>query len=280
MTARRRSDRPTESRTFTMSEVEVREAGSALDLEGYASVFSAPYSMGWYTETVDPGSFAKTLTESPDVRLLVNHDGLPLARTRSGTLRLSTDSTGLHVAATLDPADPDVMSLVPKMKRGDLDQMSFGFRTIRDIWSEDYTERALTELSLADGDVSVVTYPASPTTSVALRSALRDGGLDLGPAPLPQALRTAVREVREGKVLSQANLDLLGRVLESLALIDGGLDAADSALDQAQADLAGLLGVANPDPDVADDTADEVEPVQANASRLALARRKVVLLGL
>src|ERR1035437_9561901 len=100
--------------------LEVREGSDALTLTGYASTFEQPYDMGWYAETVNSGAFKRTLGQSPDVRLLINHAGLPLARTASGTLTLDTDSRGLHVSATLDPSDPDVASLVPKMKRGDL----------------------------------------------------------------------------------------------------------------------------------------------------------------
>ena len=37
--------------------------------------------MGGYTETIARGAFTKTLSERPDVQLLINHEGLPLART-------------------------------------------------------------------------------------------------------------------------------------------------------------------------------------------------------
>jgi hypothetical protein len=46
-----------------------------------------------------------------------------LARTKSGTLRLAEDERGLRIDATLDPTDPDVQRLIPKMKRGDMSQM-------------------------------------------------------------------------------------------------------------------------------------------------------------
>jgi HK97 family phage prohead protease len=54
------------------------------------------------------------------VRLLLNHDGLPLARTTSGTLKLREDKRGLHFEADLDPNDPDVQRIAPKVQRGDL----------------------------------------------------------------------------------------------------------------------------------------------------------------
>ena len=144
--------------------------------EGYASVFDTPYSMGPFWEQVDKRAFNRTLNASPDVRLLVDHAGQPLARTKSGTLELHADTQGLHARATLDSSDPDVQRVLPKMRRGDLDQMSFSFRVVGAAGDEwDYgverTLRTLRELSLADQDVSIVTYPASHTTTASVRDA-------------------------------------------------------------------------------------------------------------
>jgi HK97 family phage prohead protease len=106
--------------------------------------------------------------------LLVNHDGVPLARSRGGegTLTLSSDDVGLKVRAELDPANPTVQELRSAMNRGDLDQMSFAFRIPkgegRQEWSKDYTVRTIREVQLFD--VSVVTYPANPATVAKLRN--------------------------------------------------------------------------------------------------------------
>lgn len=141
-----------------------------MKFSGYASVTDTPYDMGWYTESIKRGAFAKTLAEKPDVQLLVNHGGLPLARTLSGTMSLSEDRTGLLVDADLDGEDPDVLGLARKMKRGDIDQMSFAFRTTRQEWNEDYTDRQITECNIHRGDVSVVNQGANPATSASVRS--------------------------------------------------------------------------------------------------------------
>lgn len=167
-----------------MTQVERRMAATVLEvrdndnegvtLTGYASTFNEPYDMGWYTESVDPGAFKRTLGRNPDVRLLINHADLPLARTTSGTLTLDTDKRGLRVSTSLDPSDPDVARLVPKMKRGDLNQMSFAFRIDGDegdAWAPDFSTRTLRSLDLNNGDVSVVTYPANPNASAGIRAA-------------------------------------------------------------------------------------------------------------
>lgn len=215
--------------------LEVRAAGTDVILEGYASTFNQPYDMGVYTETVSPGAFRKTLQEKPDVRFLLNHDGLPLARTTSGTLELAEDSTGLHMRASLDPSDPDVARIVPKMQRGDLTQMSFAFRTIKDEWSNDYSTRTMRELSLRDGDVSLVTYPANPNATAKMRAARQAVAM----APL---FARIVSELREGNPLSPATFDVLQKILDAMA-------AADMELDQALVDLSSLMGVPNPDED-------------------------------
>ena len=158
-------------RRMAATVLEVRDDDAdGITLTGYASTFDDPYDMGWYTETVESGAFKRTLGRKPDVRLLLNHDGLPLARTTSKTLTLDTDSKGLRVSASLDPSDPDVAGMVPKMLRGDLNQMSFAFRVDSDVWEDDFTRRTLRELDLNNGDVSVVTYPANPNAKAGLRS--------------------------------------------------------------------------------------------------------------
>ena len=169
-----------EVRQYGISNVEVREEGDggAVTFAGYASVFNHDYEVydafGAFTERLAPGAFTRTLQDAPDVMLLVNHQGLPLARTKSGTLRLAEDNIGLRVEAQLDPSDPDVQAVLPKMRRGDVDEMSFAFRVNEQQWSEDYSDRTITEVNLARGDVSIVSYGANPATVAALRAALAD----------------------------------------------------------------------------------------------------------
>ncbi|WP_446224968.1 HK97 family phage prohead protease [Nocardia sp. IBHARD005] len=164
-----------EHRSLPAGDFEIRKTGDSLRLSGYASVFDAPYDvyggapMGW-SETIARQAFDVTLSEKPDLHLLINHEGMPLARTKSGTLQLSTDKKGLLVGADLDRTDPDVQRLEAKMARGDMDEMSFAFRVKAQSWNEDETERTITEVSLHKGDVSVVNFGANPATSAQLRS--------------------------------------------------------------------------------------------------------------
>jgi HK97 family phage prohead protease len=163
-----------ERRGMPFKGVELRAApdgtgGDVLTFTGYACVTEASYEMqdwlGPYTEVVRAGAFKKTLSESADVPFLINHGGMTLARTKSGTLQLAEDSTGLHAEASLDPSNPVVQSLRSAMERGDLDEMSFAFWVTRQQWSPDFEQRDILEVALNKGDVSVVNYGANPHTA-------------------------------------------------------------------------------------------------------------------
>ena len=162
-----------ERRDFTTEDVEIREASDGkLKFSGYASTSETPYSVGGFEETFARGAFKRCLQEDPDVVLLIEHKGLPLARTKSGTMTLSEDQRGLKVDAELDPSDPDVRAILPKMKRGDLTEMSFAFRATDDEWSERDTKRVVRSATIHKGDVSIVTHGANETTTSSLRSCL------------------------------------------------------------------------------------------------------------
>ena len=91
-------------------------------------------------ETIRAGAFDKSIREKDDVRFLLNHDGVPLARTKSGTMTLEADEFGLLVDADLDPSSPIVAGLRSAMDRGDMDQMSFAFEVTRQEWSPDWSQ--------------------------------------------------------------------------------------------------------------------------------------------
>jgi HK97 family phage prohead protease len=191
----------TERRTFTVRDIEARQAeDGTMRMAGYAAVFNEASLPLPFIEKIAPGAFTKTLQETPDVRLLANHEGLPMARTKNGTMRLYEDETGLYFEAELADTQ-EARDLYTLVARGDVDQMSFAFRVIRQNWSKDRTERTLTEVSLADGDVSIVTYPAYPATSVEAR----------------EAIKRAILEIKEGREVTGDSLLVLESVFGDLA---------------------------------------------------------------
>lgn len=149
---------------------EVREESGQIRVSGYAAVFGEETDIGgMFTEVIERGAFVDSIGRD-DVVFLIEHDGLPLARTRSGTLTLKEDERGLHMDAGLDATDPDVARIIPKMKRGDLDKMSFAFIPEVQEWDDSVEppKRSIKKASLYD--VSVVTTPAYSGTEIGLRS--------------------------------------------------------------------------------------------------------------
>lgn len=163
-----------EIRTLSVP-VEIRAAADgSFKVEGYAAVFNQETDIGGiFREVIRPGAFTNALKRGDDVTFLINHGGLPLARTRSGTLKLTEDDHGLKVSTQLDGEDPDVKSIVRKMQRGDLDKMSFAFSVPEggQNWlgsADELDLREVTDTMLFD--VSIVNEPAFSGTSIALRS--------------------------------------------------------------------------------------------------------------
>ena len=171
---RERLERTNEIRSFTIDDLEMRDgADGSITFEGIASVVDTPYGVrdqyGEYEETIATGAFHRTIRQKSDVRLLKNHDASNVfARTKSGTMELFDDPHLRVMAPSLDPANPAVQVLRSELKRGDIDQMSIGMRVKDQVWSEDMQTRTIKEIALSE--VSIVAFPASPTTSATVRS--------------------------------------------------------------------------------------------------------------
>lgn len=154
---------------------ETREDGENLSIEGYFAVFNSIYEIvPGMSESIAPGAFSKTL--SGDIRALINHDTtLVLGRTKANTLQLREDNHGLWGHIDINPNDTDAMNLYERVKRGDVDQCSFGF----DILSEETDFRddgsvhwTIKEVELYE--VSPCTFPAYEETNISARAKERE----------------------------------------------------------------------------------------------------------
>lgn len=116
-------------RTVT-TQFETREEGDSPHISGYFAVFGSNYEIApGMSESIAPGAFSRTLGN--DIRALINHDTtLVLGRNRAGTLELREDSHGLWGDIAINPNDGDAMNLYERVKRGDVDQCSFGFEIV------------------------------------------------------------------------------------------------------------------------------------------------------
>ena len=142
-----------------------------MKIEGYFVVFNSETELydGMYEEISDK-AFANI--DLSDVRALADHDTAKvLGRTKSQTLTLSVDEKGLYGEISINPNDTEAVNLYERVKRGDIDQCSFGFNILNETMeqrADGTTKWTITEIELFE--VSVVTFPAYSDTSVEARS--------------------------------------------------------------------------------------------------------------
>lgn len=209
--------------------VEVRAEGDAPMVSGYAALFNEETVIaGFFREKIAPGAFAGAV-KSDDVRALFNHDpNYVLGRTKNNTLTLKEDGRGLFYDVTLNPDDPDAMSVRAKIQRGDVSGSSFGFTVEEEKWQEpaknsrELPLRTILKASLFD--VSPVTYPAYPTTTVSARSTAES---------IAEVMKTAAAATAAADAKALATAEAAVDALKSADAKD--LDAMRASLDSAKA---------------------------------------------
>ena len=159
-------------RTLPVS-LELRQSGDGYGIVGYGLKWGVIADLYWFTESFEKGAFSHTLD---DVRLLANHEGLPMARS-PGTMQVTEDDVGLRIEATLDMRNPQSAEVASAVGRGDLDKMSIAFTMNYDDDEVSYSE-------LPDGrthyiikkvdrlwEVSAVPWPAHESSELTPRDA-------------------------------------------------------------------------------------------------------------
>lgn len=157
------------------TEFATRQDGDTPHISGYFAVFNSVYEIApGMSESIAPGAFSRTL--SNDVRALINHDStLVLGRTKAHTLELREDERGLWGDVAINPNDGDAMNLYERVKRGDVDQCSFGFEIVNeetDFREDGSVHWTIKEINLFE--VSACTFPAYEATNISARQAQRD----------------------------------------------------------------------------------------------------------
>lgn len=154
------------------SEVRASKDTDKPQIAGYAAVFNTVTNLGWLNEQIAPGAFKNAIDQQQDVKCLFNHDpNKVLGRTKNGTLTLKEDNTGLHYTNDMDMSTSVGKDVYAHIERGDVDQCSFGFVVREEEVTYDKDNIPTRTIKQADlFDVSPVTYPAYPTTSVEARS--------------------------------------------------------------------------------------------------------------
>lgn len=208
----------TEIRDIPFAELRAVTEEDENTIEGYAAVFnSRSGNLGGFYEVISNGAFAKTLKEKPDIRALWNHDSnYVLGRTTNESLSLEEDEKGLKVRIT--PPDTSwAKDLMTSIQRGDVNQMSFQFRVVKDDWSIDDGEplRELREVELFE--VSPVSFPAYESTSVSVRSYLEAIGEN------KERIQEIEQVVEEPVQADHSNEEEISLRAKKLSLVERGL---------------------------------------------------------
>jgi uncharacterized protein len=159
-------------RRLITTELRAVGQGKNSKIAGYAARFNSDSEdLGGFIEQIAPGAFTDALADPKlDAICLFNHDGQPLGRTTSGTMKVTQDSVGLFYECTVPDTQlgRDILTLV---ERGDISQSSFGFAIADggDVWTDNYTRRLITKVACLF-DCSPVGRPAYEATSVEARS--------------------------------------------------------------------------------------------------------------
>jgi len=159
---------------------EVRANEEEKRVQGYATTFNESYTLyddGEYEvrEVIDPNAFDGC--DMSDVIAQYNHEGRVLARLSNGTLELNVDKpNGLLINADLGGTELG-RQIYEEIKGGYTDKMSMGFKVDRsaDVWTRETVDGKTVETRRINSiiklyDVSAVSIPANPGTSIEARS--------------------------------------------------------------------------------------------------------------
>ena len=157
-----------------IAEVRLEETDDKMILEGYAIVYDEPTLIGdesyGFIESISRSAITDAAIK--DVPMKYNHmdSFLIIARTKNGSLTLTSDDVGLKVRAELldTQSNQDIFKMV---KSGLLDKMSFAFVVSEQEWNRDgdIPKRTIRKIEHLY-DVSIVDTPAYDKTSIYARS--------------------------------------------------------------------------------------------------------------
>jgi len=122
-------------------------------------------------EKILPGAFKRSLESGRDVMMLWNHElKFIFGRTSVGTLKLRETSEGVQFE-NIPPDSQWAKDIIVSIDRKDVSNMSFGFRdSVEPIWTQEGKETIRNVVEATLFEISVVTFPVYPSSSVYTRS--------------------------------------------------------------------------------------------------------------
>lgn len=149
--------------------------GSTHYVEGYATTFEDPYVLfedrdGWkYVEVIDRHALDEA--DLSDVIFQYDHEGRVYARNTNNTLAIEMNDHGMFIAADLSKTHKS-RSMYEDIQVGNVTRMSWAFTPAEETYTEDLENKVLTTRITKVSkvyDVSAVSYPADPNTSISAR---------------------------------------------------------------------------------------------------------------
>lgn len=158
-----------EYRDIELREFELKDEDYIV--EGYAAIFDDPYVL-WedgknvYYEQISRNAFDEA--DMSDVIFLYDHEGMVFARLSNDTLKIEMDEKGMKVTADLSSTTQS-REMFEAIKTGLVTKMSWAFTVREDSFDEKTLTRTILKVKKVY-DVSAVSIPANPDTSISARS--------------------------------------------------------------------------------------------------------------
>ena len=147
-------------REVKLAPVDLSAVDEAGTFSGYASLFGVA-DLG--RDIVEPGAFRRSLIKRPanDIRMLYQHDPSTVI---GHWTSIEEDTRGLKVTGQLCLSVTKAKEVHALMRRGALDGLSIGFRTVEGHTNSKTGLRHLSQIDL--WEISVVTFPLLPEARV------------------------------------------------------------------------------------------------------------------
>ena len=206
---------------YEIRKIDVKEfRAESLEKEGKRYLIGKiPYEslsgdLGGFKEKIQRGAFNKTISDSFDVKALINHDASQiLGRIKNNTLTLEDREDGLYCTVELGNQSY-ANDLWESVSRDDVSTLSFGFRVIKDEFTRTEDEvviRTLKEVHLIEVSYGV-TFPAYDETDsqAVYRDLYRNAGIDF------DVFNNVLIKIRDNEKLSEEELSLITNINERI----------------------------------------------------------------
>lgn len=162
------------NREYRNFEIKTRNASEEKELdyivEGYASTFDR-YLLWDDGEIIIYEEIAREAFEECDFSdcvFRIDHSGPVYARVSAGTVKIDVDDNGLHNINDLSKTEA-ARKIFEEIRAGNYPQMSFAFSVSEDHYDKETHTRIIDRINKVY-DISPVTWPANPNTSLSARS--------------------------------------------------------------------------------------------------------------